>query len=117
MQLETAAEGGATNGTERLRSGMMSEIKGGGVLDHEDGCVLSAALESPLSMGLKDRGRSDGRGAPEAVGSFGSSPRTGSLGHTGSRMGTQLGNEGGQTTSEAAIAELCSLKFMNSPVR
>ena len=80
MQLETAAEGGATERTERLRSGMMSEIKGGGVLDHEDGCVLSAALESPLSMGLKDRGRSDVLGAPEAVGSFGSSPRPGSLG-------------------------------------
>ncbi len=67
MQLETAAEGGATDRTERLSSGMMSEIKRG-VLDHEDGCVLSAALESPLSMGLKDRGRSDVLGTPEAIG-------------------------------------------------
>ena len=90
MPLETAAEGGATDRTKRLSSGMVSEIKRGGVLDHEDGCVLSAALESPLSMGLKDRGRRDVLGTPEAGGGFGSSPRTGSVGHAGSRMGTQL---------------------------
>ena len=79
--------------------------------------MVAAALESSLGMGLKDGRRGDVLRVPEAVSSFGSSPRASGLRHTGSRVGTELRDQGCKTPSEAAITEVCSLKFANSPVR
>jgi hypothetical protein len=55
VQLEATTVCRPTNGTEVLGRGMMCEVKGGGVLNDKHGCILTAALECSLGMGLKDR--------------------------------------------------------------
>ena len=39
------------------------------------------------------------------------------MGHTGSGVGAELSDQGCKTARETAIAEVCSMKFVNGPVR
>ena len=117
VQLEATAASRAAYRTEVLGSGMMGEIERCGVLNDEDGCVLPAALDGSLGMRRKDCGRGDVRRVPEAVGSLGSSPGAGCLGHTGRWMSAELSDQGRETTGETPVTEVGILKFAPSPVR
>ena len=94
---------------------MMGKIESGRILNDEDSWIFAAASERSLRMRLKNRGRGNTLRAPEAVGGFSGSPGAGGVGHTGSRMGTQLCHERGQATREAAVTKLGIIQFVNGP--
>jgi hypothetical protein len=117
VQLEAMAKGGAADRAKVRWCWVMGEVKGGGVLNDENGGVLPATLTGSLGVWLQDRKGGDMLRVPEAVGSFGSSPGASSLRHTDSRLSTELSDQGSQPTSEAAISKVCGLKLMKSPLR